>query len=160
LRPVCIAQYPMYRGLARLVGMDMPEAPASLGDLPAALAEQWQGHDFFFMHVKYTDKAGEDGDFARKVAVIEEVDAMIPEILALGPDVMVVSADHSTPASLRAHSWHPVPALLWSPGRVRRDGVRAFGESECVGGGLARQRLRYLLPLALAHAGKLKKFGA
>ena len=160
LRPVCVAQYPMYRGLARLVGMDVPPPPASLDHLPSALAQVWEGHDFFFCHVKYTDKAGEDGDFERKVEVIEEVDAMIPEMVGLGPQVFVVSADHSTPAPLKSHSWHPVPTLLWAPGAVRADRVDRFGESACPAGGLGRQRLRYLLPLALAHAGRLKKYGA
>ncbi len=160
LRPVCIAQYPMYRGLARLVGMAMPPAPPELDALPAATAEQWEGHDFFFLHVKYTDKAGEDGDFHRKVEVIEQVDRWIPRLLELGPDVLVVTADHSTPVPHRAHSWHPVPTLLWAPGRVRRDGVDRFGETACVGGGLGRLHLRYLLPLALANAGKLQKYGA
>ena len=160
LRPVCVAQYPMYRGLARLVGMHVSPPPQNLEAIPQALRTEWGSHDFFFVHVKYTDKAGEDGDFARKIAVIEEVDRMIPEMLDLGPDVVVVSADHSTPASLRTHSWHPVPTLLWSPGRVRRDAAKSFGETSCLGGGLGRHRLMYLLPLALAHAGKLKKYGA
>lgn len=160
LRPVCIAQYPMYRGLARLVGMDMPPAPSELDALPAATAKAWEGHDFFFLHVKYTDKAGEDGDFDRKVAVIEQVDAWVPMLLDLKPEVLVVTADHSTPVPHRAHSWHPVPSLLWSPGRVRPDHVERFGEMECAGGGLGRHRLRYLLPMALANAGKLQKYGA
>ncbi len=160
LRPVCIAQYPMYRGLARLVGMDMPPAPAELDALPEATSAQWGGHDYFFLHVKYTDKAGEDGDFDRKVEVIEQVDRWLPDILGLGPEVVVVTADHSTPVPHRAHSWHPVPTLLWAPGRVRRDSVDRFGETACAAGGLGRLHLRYLLPLALANAGKLQKYGA
>jgi len=160
LRPACIAQYPMYRGLAHLVGMDMVDPPESLQDMVTTLAGAWADHDFFFCHVKYTDKAGEDGDFQRKLEVIEEVDRLLPQMLELGPDVVVVTADHSTPASMKMHSWHPVPTLLWAPGTVRVDGVAQFGETACVGGGLGRHRLRYLLPLALAHAGKLKKFGA
>jgi len=160
LRPVCVAQYPMYRGLARLVGMDMPQPPPELDALPEATAAVWEGRDFFFLHVKYTDKAGEDGDFDRKAAVIEQVDAWVPKLLDLGPDVLVVTADHSTPVPHKAHSWHPVPTLLWSPGRVRPDHVERFGETACAGGGLGRHRLRYLLPMALAHAGKLQKYGA
>ena len=160
LRPVCIATYPMYRGLARLVGMDMPPAPAALADYPAALAAQHAGHDFFFAHVKYTDKAGEDGDFARKRAVVEEVDALLPALLAPGFDVVVVTADHSTPVAHKAHSWHPVPGLVWASGRVFRDGVTAFSEQACIGGGLGRLPLRFLLAEALAAAGKLAKFGA
>src|SRR5664280_3383022 len=105
----------MYRGLARLVGMEMPPAPPALGEFPAAVRAARDGHDFLFVHVKYTDKAGEDGDFDRKCAVVEEVDALLPEILGDGFDVVVVSADHSTPVALKAHSWHPVPALMWAP---------------------------------------------
>ena len=160
LRPVCIAGYPMYRGLARLVGMDVPAAPPALADFPAALADQLVGHDFFFVHVKYTDKAGEDGDFARKQAVVEEVDAMLPALLERGFETVVVTADHSTPVAFRAHSWHPVPALLWAPGRAFRDGVTTFSEAACIAGGLGRMPLRFLIAEALATAGKLAKFGA
>lgn len=160
LRPVCLATYPMYRGLARLVGMAMPPAPPDLAAFPATLAQTWADHDFFFVHVKYTDKAGEDGDFARKQAVIEEVDALLPQLLAPGFEVVVVTADHSTPHALKAHSWHPVPALLWAPGRVMRDGVQEFSEVGCLNGGLGRLPLRFLLAEALAAAGKLAKFGA
>ncbi|MGE5235948.1 MAG: 2,3-bisphosphoglycerate-independent phosphoglycerate mutase [Acidobacteriota bacterium] len=160
LRPVCIATYPMYRGLARLVGMDMPAAPPGLADFPAAVTANLAGHDFFFVHVKYTDKAGEDGDFERKRAVIEEVDGLLPELLAAGFEVAVVTADHSTPVAHKAHSWHPVPALLWSPGRVFRDAVTGFSELACVGGALGRMPLRFLLAEALAAAGKVAKFGA
>ncbi|MEP0772862.1 MAG: 2,3-bisphosphoglycerate-independent phosphoglycerate mutase [Acidobacteriota bacterium] len=160
LRPVCIATYPMYRGLARLVGMAMPPAPEHLEDFPTAVRAAWPDHDFFFVHVKYTDKAGEDGDFERKRQVIEEVDALLPELLAPGFEVVVVTADHSTPWSFKAHSWHPVPALVWAPGRVFTDGVGAFSEVGCLAGGLGRQPLRFLLAEALAAAGKLAKFGA
>ena len=160
LRPVCIATYPMYRGLARLVGMEMPPAPGSLAEFPAALAAQREGHDFFFVHVKYTDKAGEDGDFERKRAVVEEVDALLPALLGDGFEVVVVTADHSTPVAHKAHSWHPVPALLWAPGRVFRDAGQQFSESACVAGALGRMPLRFLLAEVLAAAGKLAKFGA
>lgn len=160
LRPVCIATYPMYRGLARLVGMAMPPAPRHLSDFPAAIHQAHSGHDFFFVHVKYTDKAGEDGDFARKREVIEEVDRLLPELLEPGFEAVVVTADHSTPCSFRAHSWHPVPSLVWSPGRVFRDSVEAFSEVGCLAGGLGRQPLRFLIAEALAAAGKLTKFGA
>ncbi len=160
LRPVCVATYPMYRGLARLVGMEMPPAPPVLGEFPAAVRAARDGHDFLFVHVKYTDKAGEDGDFDRKRAVVEEVDALLPEILGDGFEVVVVSADHSTPVALKAHSWHPVPALIWAPGRVFRDGVTAFSESECIAGGFGRMPLRFLLAEALAAGGKVAKYGA
>ena len=160
LRPVCIAGYPMYRGLARLVGMEMPPAPQSLGDFPAALAAHLPGHDFAFVHVKYTDKAGEDGDFERKTEVIEEVDLLLPELLAPGFDAVAVTADHSTPVLLKAHSWHPVPGLLWAPGRAFRDTVDEFSERDCIGGALGRMPLRFLLAEGLAAAGKLQKYGA
>ena len=160
LRPVCIATYPMYRGLARLVGMEMPPAPARLADFPAAIAAHRDGRDLFFVHVKYTDKAGEDGDFERKRAVVEEVDGLLPALLDGGFDTVVVTADHSTPVGHKAHSWHPVPALLWAPGRAFRDGVTSFSESACVGGALGRLPLRFLIAEALAAAGKLAKFGA
>lgn len=160
LRPVCIATYPMYRGLARLVGMDMPPAPPGLADFPVALHAALPDHDFFFAHVKYTDKAGEDGDFERKRAVVAEVDALLPDLLAPGFDVVVVTADHSTPCTFKAHSWHPVPALVWAPGRVFRDGVSNFSEVACGQGALGRMPLRFLLAEALAAAGKVAKFGA
>lgn len=160
LRPVCIATYPMYRGLARLVGMDMPPAPPSLSAFPAAVRAAREGHDFLFVHVKYTDKAGEDGDFGRKAAVVEEVDRLLPDLIGDGFEVVVVTADHSTPVAHKAHSWHPVPGLLWAPGRVFRDPVTSFSESACVGGALGRMPLRFLLAEALAAAGKLAKFGA
>jgi 2,3-bisphosphoglycerate-independent phosphoglycerate mutase len=160
LRPVCVATYPMYRGLARLVGMEMPPAPPSLADCPAVVRANREGRDFFFVHVKYTDKAGEDGDFNRKREVIEEVDRLIPELLADGFEVVVVTADHSTPVAHKAHSWHPVPALVWAPGRVFRDSVATFSETTCISGALGRMPLRFLMAEALAAAGKLAKFGA
>ena len=160
LRPVCIAQYPMYRGLARLVGMAMPPPPSGLAGLPEAAAAQLGDHDFFFVHVKYTDKAGEDGDFARKVEVIEEVDGLIPAFLTLGFDVVAVTADHSTPVQLRAHSWHPVPGLVWAPGRAFRDGVSTFTEVACTAGALGRMPLRFFIAEVLACAGKVAKYGA
>ncbi|MCP4897958.1 MAG: 2,3-bisphosphoglycerate-independent phosphoglycerate mutase [bacterium] len=160
LKPLCIAQYPMYKGLARLVGMEVAESPASLEDFPSTLGETWDSHDFFFCHVKYTDKAGEDGDFERKREVIENVDSWLPKVVDLKPDVLVVTADHSTPAALAAHSWHPVPSLIWAPGMVRQDEIQRFDEHSCAAGGLGRLPLRYLLPIAMANAGKLKKYGA
>jgi len=160
LRPVCIASYPMYRGLARLVGMAVPAAPPALSDFPAAIGAHFEGHDFFFVHVKYTDKAGEDGDFERKQVVIEEVDTLLPMLMERGFEAVVVTADHSTPVPHKAHSWHPVPALLWSPGRVFRDGVTSFSEAACIAGGLGRLPLRFLIAEAMAAAGKLAKYGA
>lgn len=124
------------------------------------LEEHWDDFDFFFVHVKPIDSAGEDGDFERKVALIEEADALIPPILDLGPDVVIVTGDHSTPSALKRHSWHPVPVLLWSR-CCRTDGVNAFGERACMAGGLGpRVPATDLMPLALANAGWLQKFGA
>lgn len=160
LRPLCVATYPMYRGLARLVGMEVVEPPESLADIPRVLTRHVEGHDFAFVHVKYTDKAGEDGDFERKKAVVEEMDRLLPELLAARFDVVVVTADHSTPVALASHSWHPVPALLWAPGRVFADDVVEFSEKACIAGALGRLPLRFLLAEALACAGKLAKFGA
>lgn len=160
LRPLCVATYPMYRGLARLVGMEVVEPPEGLADIPRVLTRYVEGHDFAFVHVKYTDKAGEDGDFERKKAVVEEVDRLLPELLAARFDVVVVTADHSTPVALASHSWHPVPALLWAPGRVFADDVVEFSEKACIAGALGRLPLRFLLAEALACAGKLAKFGA
>ena len=159
LRSAAIAVYPMYRGLARLVGMRILDAGRTLDDQIAALRRHWEEADFFFVHYKYTDAAGEDGDFARKVTCIEEVDAQIAEIVKLGPDVLIVTGDYSTPAKLKSHSWHPVPVVL-AAGSCRRDEATAFGEAQCLRGGLGQLEAKYLLPLALAHAGRLAKFGA
>ncbi len=159
LNPAAIAVYPMYRGLARLVGMNVPPAPGNLAEEVDTLKEHWGAFDFFFLHFKYTDSTGEDGNFDAKVKRVEELDAEIPRIVALKPDVLIVTGDHSTPALLRSHSWHPVPVLLTSA-TCRIDAATRFGESQCVCGGLGRFEAKYLLPLALAHAGRLQKFGA
>jgi 2,3-bisphosphoglycerate-independent phosphoglycerate mutase len=159
LHPVAIAVYPMYKGLARLVGMDIADAGATLPDQIETLRKLWSQYDFFFLHYKYTDSTGEDGNFAAKVEMIERLDNEIPKIRALNPDVLIVTGDHSTPSKLRSHSWHPVPTLLWSK-RCRPDPVTEFGESYCLRGGLGQFQAMYLLPMALANAGRLGKFGA
>ena len=159
LRSVAVAQYPMYRGVARLVGMDTREAGASVDELFSAVEQVYNEHDFIFMHVKGTDKAGEDGDFARKVEIIEAVDRQIPRLVDLAPDVVLVTGDHSTPAALKNHSWHPVPFLLRAAS-CRRDEIEQFGERWCLRGGGGLCRSEDLMPLALAHAGRLAKFGA
>jgi 2,3-bisphosphoglycerate-independent phosphoglycerate mutase len=159
LRAGAIAVYPMYRGLARLVGMTIHQPGADLAGQVEALRRHWDQTGFFFMHYKYTDAAGEDGDFERKVACIEEVDRAIPGIVDLGPDVLIVTGDHSTPATLRSHSWHPVPVVL-AARTCRPDAATTFGERACLQGGLGQIEAKYLLPLALAHAGRLAKFGA
>jgi 2,3-bisphosphoglycerate-independent phosphoglycerate mutase len=158
-RAAAIAVYPMYRGLARLVGMDVLDAGQSLDDQCTRLAAAWQDYDFFFLHFKYTDSTGEDGDFAAKVQRIEELDAAIPRITSLKPDVLIVTGDHSTPSKLKSHSWHPVPTLLAAES-CRFDGSTQFGETQCRQGGLGQFEAKYLMSLALAHAGRLEKFGA
>lgn len=159
LNPVAIAAYPMYRGLARLVGMKVVDCGRSVDEEFDTLAGNYADHDFLFLHIKKTDSAGEDGDFARKVAAIEEVDAAVPRLVGLKPDVIVVTGDHSTPAVMKAHSWHPVPFLLWSP-LCRPDEVTEFSERACAKGALGRFPAVDIIPLALAHAQKLAKYGA
>ncbi len=160
LRAAAIAQYPMYRGVAKLVGMEIVYGGKKVPDEFDVLKEQWDHYDFFFVHVKRIDSAGEDGDFDRKVRLIEEVDGLIPRLRALSPDVIVITGDHSTPAMMKYHSWHPVPALLWSP-YCRPDDVERFGERACTHGGLGpRIPATELMPLALANARRLKKYGA
>jgi 2,3-bisphosphoglycerate-independent phosphoglycerate mutase len=159
VRAVAIAVYPMYRGLARLVGMDVPDCGATLGDQMETLRQLWGRYDFFFIHFKYTDSTGEDGNFPAKVEMIERLDSELPKVRALSPDVLVVTGDHSTPSRLRSHSWHPVPTLLWA-GTCRPDPVTEFGESYCLRGGLGHFQAMYLLPLMMAHARRLGKFGA
>jgi 2,3-bisphosphoglycerate-independent phosphoglycerate mutase len=159
LKAAAIAVYPMYKGLARLVGMEIVGKAQTLAEQMDVLTEAWPRFDFFFIHFKYTDSTGEDGNFNAKVQRIEELDAVMPRITALNPTVLIVTGDHSTPSLLRSHSWHPVPTLLVSP-VCRSDRCDAFGESQCVQGGLGQFEAKYLLPLALANAGRLGKFGA
>ena len=159
LNPAAIAAYPMYRGLAKLVGMEVLSTGSTFADELDTLAENWANHDFFYVHIKQTDSAGEDGDFDRKVQVIEEADALLPQLVNLNPDVLVVTGDHSTPAVLKGHSWHPVPILLHSKW-CRTDGVIEFSERACVGGGLGRISATDIMPLAMANALKLNKFRA
>jgi len=159
LTPAAIATYPMYKGLAKLVGMDILETGESLSDEFETLQDNFSKHDFFYLHIKKTDSYGEDGNFEQKVKVIEEVDKYIPEVLALKPDVLVVTGDHSTPALMKGHSWHPNPFMLFSK-YIRVDEVKQFNEKECVKGGLGRFPAVDILPLIMANALKLQKFGA
>ncbi len=159
LNPAAIANYPMYKGLARLVGMDILETGQELPDLFSTLEKHYQEFDFFYIHVKKTDSAGEDGNFEAKKEAIEEVDSYIPRLLILQSDVLVVTSDHSTPSSLKSHSWHPNPFLIFSKS-AHPDKVTQFSEKECSQGFLGRFQAIYAMPLMLAHAGKLKKFGA
>ncbi len=160
LKSVAIAVYPMYRGLARLVGMTVVEPGKTLGDQFEVAKANWDKYDFFFIHYKYTDSTGEDGNFAKKVEMIEALDAEIPKLRALNPDVLMVTGDHSTPSRMRSHSFHPVPTLLWAPATTRPDLVTTFGERPCSQGGLGQFLAKDLMPLAMAHAGRLQKFGA
>ena len=159
LRCGAIATYPMYRGVAKLAGMEVLPTGESIESEIETLRQHWDAFDFFFLHVKETDSRGEDGDFDAKAKVIEHLDAVLPEILALNPDVVIVTGDHSTPALLRRHSWHELPVLLWSR-CVRPDGVREYGERPCMAGGLGHISHTDLMPLAMAHADRLAKFGA
>jgi len=161
LNPACVAVYPMYRGVSRLVGMKVVqfegEAPA---DEFSALADHWQGHDYFFVHIKKTDSLGEDGNFEGKAAFIEKVDEALGSLMELKPDVLAITGDHSTPSRMRYHSWHPVPLLLWAPATVRSDDQTAFGEMNCARGGLGTFASADLMPILMAHAGRLQKYGA
>lgn len=159
LRAAAIAVYPMYKGLARLVGMGIVGKAQTLDEQMTVLEENWNKYDFFFIHYKYTDSSGEDGNFAAKVKRTEEYDAAVPRITALGPDVFIATGDHSTPSMLASHSWHPVPTLLVAK-NCRTDGCQKFGESECLRGGLGQFEAKYLMTLALANAGRLGKYGA
>jgi 2,3-bisphosphoglycerate-independent phosphoglycerate mutase len=159
LNPAAVAGYPMYRGVARLVGMEVAAEPTTASGICEEAAKALKDHTFVFAHFKYTDKAGEDGDLEAKVARTEEMDAALPALLAAGPDVLLVTGDHSTPPSLKAHSWHPVPVLMQAPLLRGGDGG-PFDEVACRGGQIGTITAKELIPLALAHAGKLDKFGA
>ncbi len=159
LKAAAIAVYPMYKGLAQLVGMEVIGEATSLSEEIDVLEKAWNDYDFFFVHFKYTDSRGEDGNFPEKVRMIEQFDAIVPRVMALKPMVLIVTGDHSTPARLAGHSWHPVPTLLVSE-TCRPDGLTAFNEKTALRGGLGHFQAVYLMPLALAHAERLAKFGA
>ncbi|MCA9263283.1 MAG: 2,3-bisphosphoglycerate-independent phosphoglycerate mutase [Planctomycetales bacterium] len=159
LRAAAIAVYPMYKGLARLVGMEIVGDAKDLAEQADVLEKNWDKYDFFFLHYKYTDSTGEDGNFANKVARTEDFDAIIPRVTALEPDVLIVTGDHSTPAFLQSHSWHPVPTLLVSD-CCRPDGHTSFGERSARQGGLGQFEAKYLMYLALSNAKRMGKYGA
>lgn len=159
LRAAAIAVYPMYKGLASLVGMEIAGEAATLEEQMQVLKDNWDKYDFFFIHFKYTDSTGEDGNFEAKVDRTEQLDGCIPAINALGPDVLIVTGDHSTPAYLKNHSWHPVPTLLVSD-CCRPDPHTTFNETTCITGGLGQFEAKYLMLLALSNAGRMGKFGA
>ncbi len=159
LKPLCIATYPMYRGLARLIGMNAPALKGDIREEIDFLKTNYNDYDFFFLHVKKVDSYAEDGNFEGKVSKIEEFDTVLPEVIGLNPDVLIITGDHSTPSVLKSHSWHPVPLLLKSP-YVIGNTCKAFTERECIKGELGIFPTVNLMPLALANAGRLKKFGA
>jgi 2,3-bisphosphoglycerate-independent phosphoglycerate mutase len=160
LKAAAVAAYPMYRGVAKLVGMTVLETGKTLEEEIRTVKKNWDSYDFFYLHSKHTDSAGEDGDYDRKVSLIQECDKYIPRLLDLKPDVFIVTGDHSTPSALKSHSWHPVPVVLWSE-HCLIDPVRQFGERACMAGGLGVAVPAVdLMPLALAHALRLEKFGA
>lgn len=159
LTPAAIANYPMYRGLAKLVGMEVQDVGAETSDLFDVLDNQYELHDFFFLHYKKPDSAGEDGNRKAKITAIEELDSFIPRLEALNPDVLVITSDHSTPCQMKAHSWHPNPFLIHSA-TAQKDEVAQFSERACSRGFLGRFRAVEAMSLILGHAGKLKKFGA
>jgi len=141
------------------VGMEVLPTGDSPEEEFQTLKEYFNNYDFFYFHIKKTDSAGEDGNFNLRVKLLEELDSLIPRILELNPQVIVVTGDHSTPARLKSHSWHPLPMLLYSQW-CRPDGVKSFSERECIKGGLGRMSTLNLMPLALANALRLKKYGA
>ena len=159
LKAAAIAVYPMYKGLAGLVGMEVVGEAGSLSEEIDVLEEVWDEYDFFFVHFKYTDSRGEDGDFDAKVKMVEEFDSIIPRVEALNPNVLIVTGDHSTPATMASHSWHPVPTMIVGD-NCRTDACQKYGETEALTGGLGHFEAIYLMPLALAHADRLGKFGA
>lgn len=160
LKTAAIATYPMYRGLAKLVGMDVLETGDKIEDEFKTLAANWAKYDFFYIHIKKTDSYGEDGNYDGRKHIIEEVDGHVPEILQLKPAVVVVTGDHCTPSKLKGHSWHPCPVLLWAPETCLPDEVTVFGERACMKGGLGHINHLDLMPLMLAHALRLHKYGA
>jgi 2,3-bisphosphoglycerate-independent phosphoglycerate mutase len=159
LRAAAVAVYPMYRGIAHLLGMEVLGPPADLADQIDLIRKRWESFDFFFFHHKDADSAGEDGDRPRKIAAIERLDEAIPDLVALEPDVIAVTGDHATPSQMAAHSWHPVPVVVWGR-RNGRDDVERFGERWCLLGGLGRRPSMDLMPIVLATAGRLAKYGA
>ncbi len=160
LKALAIATYPMYRGIAKILGMDVAELDGeNIDSQIRALKNNFEKYDFFYFHFKKTDSRGEDGDFEGKVKAIEEFDSIIPEILSLNPEVLAITGDHSSPSALAGHSFHPVPIMIWSK-RAFKDGSGRFTERDCRYGSLGLIYAVHIMPLLLAHAGRLEKFGA
>lgn len=159
LKAAGVAVYPMYKGLASLLGMTLLDTGPTIADEFHTVAQHWNDHNFFYAHVKKTDSMGEDGNFDGKVHVIEEVDAAIPILTALKPDVLVITGDHSTPAAFKSHAWHPVPTLLASPW-CRNEGTVKYGERDCRRGLWGEFHATSIMPEAMGHAGKVARYGA
>jgi len=158
LDAAAIASYPMYKGLARLAGMELLQEGEGIAGVFQTLKDSWDAHDFFFLHIKPSDAAGEDGDFERKSGVIEEVDAQIPGVLDLAPGALAITGDHATPAKLESHSWHGVPFMLHSPYTLPT--AESFGERSCAGGTLGVFAAEEIMGLLMGHALKLNRYGA
>ena len=157
LRPAALAVYPMYKGLSQLVGMTKIEGPQTISEQFERYLAEYDNFDFFFIHFKYTDKYGEDGNFPAKTKAIEDFDAALPILFRKMPDVLAITGDHSTPALLKCHSWHPVPILIYSK-HVRADALPEFGERACSHGSLGVFPAKDVMSLALANALRLNKF--
>lgn len=161
LKPAAIAVYPMYKGLAQLVGMEILETQKSIKDEINTLEKNYNNYNFFFIHVKKTDSYGEDGDFEKKIKIIEEFDALLPQILKLNPDTLVITGDHSTPSILKSHSWHPNPFLIKAKyQRKNSETATKFSETSCAKGILGQFNSTDILPLMMANSMKFRKYGA
>jgi len=159
LKPACLAVYPMYKGLAQLVGMKKIEGPQTIAEQFERYLVEHANYDFFFIHYKYTDKAGEDGNFAAKKKAIEDFDAALPILLQKKPDVLAITGDHSTPVAMKGHSWHPQPVLLHSPWSGS-DKLERFTETGANLGSLGVFEAKFLIRLMQANAKMFDKFGA
>jgi 2,3-bisphosphoglycerate-independent phosphoglycerate mutase len=158
MKALAIATYPMYRGIAKVLGMDVRDEPANYDEAIAILKKNYNDYQFFFFHVKETDLAGEDGNFEEKVQAIENVDRFLPEIAGLDPNTLIITGDHSTPCPMKGHSWHPVPALIVT--KTGETDGQVFHEKNCRAGSIGTIYSKDLMSLALAHGGRLDKYGA
>jgi 2,3-bisphosphoglycerate-independent phosphoglycerate mutase len=159
LKPACLAVYPMYKGLAQLVGMTKIEGPQTIAEQFQRYLAEFDNYNYFFIHYKYTDMHGEDGNFEAKKKAIEEFDAALPILLQKHPDVLAITGDHSTPCALKSHSWHPQPVLLCSP-CCGSDKLERFTETGANLGSLGIFEAKYLIRLMQANARMFDKFGA
>lgn len=159
MRAAAIAVYPMYKGLAQLVGMTKIEGPQTIQEQFERYLAEYDNYDFFFIHYKYTDKYGEDGNFEAKKKAIEEFDAALPIFMQKKPDVIAITGDHSTPAAVKGHSWHPQPVLLHSK-YSGSDKLQRFTETGANQGSLGIFEAKYLIRLMMANAKMFDKFGA